>query len=99
MKNVIKHNIQHQPSEELFVPLIAVENNIDFLTSKSKKLVIFTDVTEKEVKEWKEINILSGEGKQLVSRIYGISWHKFLEVWYSKCYFDSLSFLYINFKN
>lgn len=98
MKTVTKHNIKHDPSKEVFVPLIAIENNIDFMMSKSKRLVIFTDGTEKEVKEWEEVNILSDEGKELASRIYGISWHKFLEVWYSKCYFDSLSFLWIKFK-
>jgi len=92
-----KYIVRHDPSNELVIPLSALTNNIDFLLSKSKKSVIFSDGTEKEVKEYREINILSEEGKDIIKRIYNISWYKFIEVWYKKNSFESLSFLWIKF--
>lgn len=94
----MKFIIKHKSVNEAFIPYAAIENNIDFFRIKSKKHVVFTDNSEKEVTDINEFKICSDTGEKLCKELYNMSWHKFLKLWNEDLDIDSLYFVHIKFK-
>lgn len=88
---MIKHNFR----QEMFVPVIAIEDNYAFLRNGKKQLITMDGVTC-NVKKQETIHVLSKEAVQIILSIYGYHLVKFLMSWYAKFpNMDSMWFVYL----
>lgn len=91
--------IRHSPKKEILVPLVAIENNIDFIMNKPDKVVL-NDNIEHDIQSVTEMNILSKNASDIVNRLYKCSVIDYLTKWYNfDNHMDSFVFIYIKFKN
>lgn len=75
------HAITHSFKEELIVPYIGIEKNIEFFLGKGKKQVVTADGILANVISIEEKHICDYEDD--ITRIYGISPWEFIKRWYS----------------
>jgi hypothetical protein len=75
------HTITHSFKEELIVPYIGIEKNIEFFLGKGKKQVVTADGVLANVKNIEEKHICDLEGD--ITRIYGISPWEFVKRWHN----------------
>ena len=75
------HTINHRYRDELLVPYIGIENNVQFFLSKGDKSVVTSDGIMAKVLEMEECHLCTlGED---IQRIYGISPWNFITKWYN----------------
>ena len=98
MKNNI-YDIAHIYMEEIFVPVCAIQNNVEFLMIDGNKTVRTADGALSEVVQWQEYHILSEEASMIIKRIYKIGMELFFRTWYKRNS-DTLGvkFLYLKLK-
>jgi len=98
MKNNI-YDIAHIYMEEIFVPVCAIQNNVEFLMVDGSKTVRTADGVLSEVVQWQEYHILSDEANMIIKRIYKIGMELFFRTWYERNS-DTLGvkFLYLKLK-
>lgn len=75
------HAINHRYRDELLVPYIGIENNVQFFLSKGDKSVVTSDGITAKVLEMKERHLCTLE--EDIQRIYGISPWYFITRWYN----------------
>jgi hypothetical protein len=75
------HHVKHRWKNEIIVPLIALSDNIDFLTLKEDKTIITADGVQAKVNKWEEIHICALD--DLTKRLYGMSAWDFMLRWYN----------------
>ncbi|MGN0929861.1 MAG: hypothetical protein ACI4N3_04435 [Alphaproteobacteria bacterium] len=91
-----KHHIYHSFRDKIFVPMLAVSNNVDFLFYENdEKIVLMQDGILAKVKNWKTIHILSKEAEGIISMLYKIDVMTFLKKWYNSLPIETMEFLYI----
>ena len=83
MKNNI-YDIAHIYMEEIFVPVCAIQNNVEFLMLDGNKTVRTADGVLSEVIQWQEYHILSDEANMIIKRIYKIGMEIFFRTWYKR---------------
>lgn len=74
------HAITHSFKEELIIPYIGIEKNIEFFLGKGAKQVVTADGILANVKSIDEKHICDLEGD--IVRIYGISPWEFIKRWH-----------------
>lgn len=74
------HHINHKFRETIVVPYIAIEHNIQFLTNKADRYVVYADGITAKVVESKEVHICELEDE--IQKLYGISAWQFMQRWY-----------------
>lgn len=74
------HAITHSFKEELIVPYIGIEKNIEFFLGKGAKQVVTADGILANVKSIEEKHICDLEDD--ITRIYGISPWEFIKRWH-----------------
>lgn len=85
------YNINHRFKEEVIIPFVGLNDNVQFLCDKGEKQIICTDGTLCKLKQCEEKKIFDLESD--VQRIYGIDTWSFLKRWHSVApKMDSLSF-------
>lgn len=75
------HHVKHRWKDEIIVPLIALSDNINFLTLKEEKTIITADGVQAKVNKWAEIHICALD--DLTKRLYGMSAWDFMLRWYN----------------
>lgn len=89
------YNIAHYFEEELIVPIIAIEDNMDFIMDNDPKLVT-ADFIESNIISQQEIHVLSEEAGVLIWKLYKLSTIDYLKRWYSKYpYMSSMIFIHL----
>ena len=88
------YRVLHTYKDEIFVPLLAISSNADFLFDKKKKLLVTSDNIQAEVKHWGNVHILSDEAQELVKRLYNIDVYSFMRKWYTSLDMVSMEFIY-----
>lgn len=91
----MKYQLIHKYREEVFVPLLAIENNMAFLEEKEYPNIITSEGIECKINKFLFINPLSEEGRNLIKNIYNIPLQDFLLKWYNSTPFDGLMFCWI----
>ena len=88
------YNIAHRFSQEVIVPLLAIQNNCGFVLSKGERYLLFADNITAKVVEWDSKSIVSLE--EDIKRLYNLDAWSFLKKWY-RVYpqMTSLDFLHI----
>lgn len=81
---------------QIYVPLLAIENNIDFICSEPYPDIITADNIECRVALIEYINPLSKKGMEIIKDIYKIEVGSFLTLWYNKIEFEGLNFCFIS---
>lgn len=92
------YRVLHTYKDEIFVPLLAISSNVDFLFDKKKKLLVTSDNIQAEVKYWESVHILSDEAKEIVKRMYNIDVYAFMRKWYASLDITSMEFIYARLK-
>lgn len=92
------YRVLHTYKDEIFVPLLAISSNVDFLFDKKKRLLVTSDNIQAEVKYWESVHILSDEAKELVKRLYNIDVYSFMRKWYTSLDITSMEFIYARLK-
>jgi len=94
------HKIEHRFNDEIVVPWVAITDNLDFMSSKTKTpKAITADGINVNVTMRREIHILSKEASFLIWRLYSISPDVFLQKWYNRFpEMVSLGFLHLKLK-
>lgn len=92
--------ILHNFKEEVFLPICAISDNIDFMLDKDEKRVITNDKVTCEVICVDYVHILSEEAKVLINRIYGMDdVYAFMKNWYNTLkYIQSMDFVHLRLK-
>lgn len=91
-----KHHIYHSFRDKIFVPMLAVSNNVAFIMYENEeKIVLMQDGTLAKVRGWRTIHILSKEAEEMVSMLYKIDVMSFLKKWYNSLPIETMEFLYI----
>jgi hypothetical protein len=93
------YGVLHRNANRIIVPPFAIKSNFDFMLSKDEKVMNFSDGTSRKVSSWKEVHVLSEEFRSIVLRIYGMMWHEFVLIWYSRVgeRIESMSWIYVEF--
>jgi len=91
----MKYQLIHKYREEVFVPLLAIENNMAFLEEKEYPNIITSEGIECKINKFLFVNPLSEEGRDLIKYIYNIPLQDFLLKWYKNMPFDGLMFCWI----
>lgn len=91
------HKIRHKFREEMIVPYIAVQNNIDFMLNKGERYLLTADGIKAKVTECKEVHVC--ELKDDIKRLYDMDAWDYICRWYNaeKC-INSLYFLHIKLR-
>lgn len=85
------HAITHSFKEELIIPYIGIEKNIEFFLSKGAKQVVTADGILANVKSIEEKHVCDLESD--ITRIYGITPWDFIKRWHgAKIGADSMVF-------
>lgn len=91
------HKVRHKYRDEIIVPYIAVQNNIDFMLNRGDRYLITADNVKAKVLESKELHLL--ELKDDIKRLYGISAWDYICKWHSVDeHMDSLHLLHIKLR-
>lgn len=89
------YQLTHRYRKEVFVPLLAIENNMSFLEEKEYPNIITSEGIECKINKFLHVNPLSEQGRKLIEDIYNIPLQDFLIKWYSSMPFDGLMFCWI----
>lgn len=91
------HKIRHKFREEMIVPYIAVQNNIDFMLNKGERYLLTADGIKSKVTECNEVHVC--ELKDDIKRLYDMNAWDYICRWYNaeKC-MNSLYFLHIKLR-
>lgn len=91
------HKIRHKFREEMIVPYIAVQNNIDFILNKGERYLLTADGIKAKVIECTEVHVC--ELKDDIKRLYDMDAWDYICRWYNaeKC-MNSLYFLHIKLR-
>lgn len=90
--------IKHNYLPQIYVPLLAIENNIDFICSEPYPDIITADNVVCRVALIEYVNPLSEKGREIIKDIYKIEVGSFLALWYKKIEFEGLNFCFITLK-
>lgn len=74
-----KHYVNHNFRNEIIVPLVAISNNIDFLTCIGEKTVTTKDDVVCKVVEFEEKQLPFYEND--IKRLYNMDGWSFLKIW------------------
>ena len=91
----MKYQLTPKYREEVFVPLLAIENNMSFLEQKEYPNIITSEGIECKINKFLFVNPLSEQGRKLIEDIYNIPLQDFLIKWYNSMPFDGLMFCWI----
>lgn len=88
------YKIAHRFSQEVIVPLLAIQNNCSFVTTLGERNLLFADKITAKVVSWEDKNIVLLE--EDIKRLYNLDAWSFLKKWY-RVYpqMTSLDFLHI----
>lgn len=92
------YKVLHTFKDEIFVPLLAISPNVEFLFDKKKRLVVTSDNIQNMVVRFERMHILSDEAQELVKRLYNVDVYSFMKKWYSALDITSMEFIYMNLK-
>lgn len=92
------YKVLHTFKDEIFVPLLAISPNIEFLFDKKKRLVVTSDNIQAEVVRYENIHILSDESRELIRHLYDTDVYSFMRRWYSALDITSMEFIYMKIK-
>ena len=92
------YKVLHTFKDEIFVPLLAISPNVEFLFDKMKRLIITSDNLQATVSIWKSLHILSDEAREIVARLYKTDVYSFMRRWYSSLDITSMQFVYMSIK-
>lgn len=91
------HKVRHKYRDEIIVPYIAVQKNIDFMLNRGDKYLITADDVRAKVLESKEIHVCELEAD--INRLYNLSAWDYLCRWYkSEKSMDSMHLLHIKLR-
>lgn len=84
----------------IFIPYVAIDENIDFITARSgERECVTADGIKCIANNVKGVNTLSFEAESIIKEIYDVEVLEFLRTWYRVYeYLDSLTFLRIELK-
>lgn len=86
------HAINHRYRDEVIIPFVGIENNVDFIMSKGNKMIKCADGVDAKVVEWKDVHIC--ELEKDIQDIYHIDAWSFLKRWYNtEKRMDSMTFI------
>lgn len=92
------YKVLHTFKDEIFVPLLAISPNVDFLFDKGEKLIVASDNIRAKVTRFNTIHVLSDEARELIKRLYGVDVYPFMKKWHSALDIASMEFVYMNLK-
>lgn len=91
------HKVQHRYRDEIIIPYIALQNNIDFMLNKGERYLITADNIKAKVIECKDVHICELENDVML--LYNMSAWDFIKRWHgADNRMDSMHFLKIKLK-
>lgn len=91
------HKVRHKYRDEIIVPYIAVQNNIDFMLNKGERYLLTADGIKAKVMGSKEVHVCELEAD--IKRLYNLSAWDYLCKWYnSEKSMDSMHLLHIKLR-
>lgn len=91
------HKVRHKYRDEIIVPYIAVQNNIDFMLNKGDRYLLTADGAKAKVVECKEVHVC--DLKDDITRLYGMSAWDYICRWHTtEKNMDSLHLLHIKLR-
>lgn len=91
------YKVNHRYKDKMILPLIAVSNNIDFITTDNERYVVTADSVKCKVSFCCVRTLFQVEKD--IEKIYGISAWEFLKRWYGVYdYLSSLNFFVLELK-
>lgn len=94
-QDVFRYFINHSFKEEIIVPLVAVSNNVSFVTNKEQRYVVLGDGCLCSVNACEEHHICALE--QDIRKLYGVTAWDFMRKWY-RTYPDMSSMFFLKIK-
>lgn len=92
----LEKKINHKYNPEIIIPFSAIDNNIDFVLSKTGEYITSDKINVNAVLI-KAVHGLSKESLELISSLYAMSIINFLNEWYNRLgnNFQTLELLHI----
>lgn len=88
--------LQHKFQEEIFIPYGAINDQEGFFTTE-KPVITTQDGIIARVVMRNGFHILSNEAKQIIWRLYELTWDRYLYLWYGRI-LDMHSMYFIQLK-
>ena len=86
------HAINHRFRENVILPFVGIEKNVDFIMSKGDKIIRCADGVEAKVLEWQDLHIC--ELEKDIQDLYHIDAWSFLKRWWAtEKRMDSMTFI------
>ena len=90
-----KYFIHHSFKSQIFVPLVAINNNVEFLYGQGDKICRMTDGIIARATKIEIIHIASERAEEIIKSIYGMNVLSFMRKWYNAVAFSTVQFIYI----
>ena len=91
------YKISHRYREEVFVPLLAIEDNMNFL-KEDYQVVETSEGIQCKVTSFTFLNAVGKEGRELIKTLYDMSLEVFLVRWHGVTNMSGLMFCWIKMK-
>ena len=89
------YRLIHTFKPEVFVPVLAIHCNCEWLLDDKRKIVVTSDKIMADVKYEESIHLLSKEAEDIIKRLYNTDVLSFARRWYSSMPISTMEFYHL----
>lgn len=89
------YKINHTFKPEVFVPVLAIRGNCEWMFDTCKKMVVTSDNIMASVTSEEKIHLLSSEADEIVRRLYNTDVLSFARRWYYAMPISTMEFYHL----
>lgn len=89
------YRIQHTFKDEIFLPILAIRSNCEWIFDKNKKMVVTSDKVMAKVTYEEKLHLLSQDAQEIIQRLYKTDVLSFARKWYSAMPISTMEFYYL----
>lgn len=89
------YKLTHTFRPEVFVPLLAIHCNCDWIMDTMKKMVVTSDKVMAKVTYEDRIHLLSKEAEEIIRTLYNTDVLSFARRWYASMPISTMEFYYL----
>lgn len=89
------YRLTHTFRPEVFVPLLAIRSNCEWIMDTMKKMVVTSDKIMATVLYEERVHLLSPEAQDIIKRLYNTDVLSFARRWYASMPISTMEFYYL----
>lgn len=90
-----KYLVHHSFKSQIFVPLVAINNNVEFLYGRGDKICRMNDGIIAKATKIEIVHIASERAEEIIKSLYGMNVLAFMRKWYNAVAFSTVEFIYV----